>query len=117
MALPRQLILKPSRLRAECRPQTAPTSPGRSRWIAAVATDDFGFVYAAWSVNSDIFYSFSTDQGTTWSNPITVSFPVNGGHANLFPWIAADAYGHVGIVWFGDDRAGNSNDRATLEPG
>src|SRR6266704_2187896 len=90
---------------------------GAGNLFPALATDDFGFVYAAWSVNSDIFYSFSTDQGTTWSNPINVSFPVNGGHANLFPWIAADANGHVGIVWFGDDRAGNSNDRATLEPG
>jgi hypothetical protein len=90
---------------------------GAGNLFPALAVDDFGFVYAAWSVNSDIFYSFSTDQGTTWSSPINVSFPVNGGHANLFPWIAADANGHVGIVWFGDDRAGNSNDRATLEPG
>jgi len=90
---------------------------GAGNLFPALATDDFGFVYAAWSVNSDIFYSFSTDQGTTWSSPINVSFPVNGGHANLFPWIAADANGHVGIVWFGDDRAGNSNDRASLEPG
>jgi hypothetical protein len=90
---------------------------GAGNLFPALATDDFGFVYAAWSVNSDVFYSFSTDQGTTWSNPINVSSPINGGHANLFPWIAADANGHVGIVWFGDDRAGNSNDRATLEPG
>jgi len=90
---------------------------GAGNLFPALATDDFGFVYAVWSVNSDIFYSFSTDQGTTWSNPINVSSPINGGHANLFPWIAADANGHVGIVWFGDDRAGNSNDRATLEPG
>ena len=90
---------------------------GAGNLFPALATDDFGFVYAAWSVNSDIFYSFSTDQGTTWSSPLNVSFPVNGGHANLFPWIAADANGHVGIVWFGDDRAGNSNDRAALEPG
>ncbi|HXA04910.1 MAG TPA: post-COAP-1 domain-containing protein, partial [Bryobacteraceae bacterium] len=90
---------------------------GAGNLFPVLAVDDFGFVYAAWSVNSDIFYSFSTDQGTTWSSPINVSFPVNGGHANLFPWIAADANGHVGIVWFGDDRAGNSNDRASLEPG
>src|SRR6266478_483562 len=90
---------------------------GAGNLFPVLATDDFGFVYAVWSDNSNIFYSFSTDQGTTWSNPINVSFPVNGGHANLFPWIAADANGHVGIVWFGDDRAGNSNDRATLEPG
>ena len=90
---------------------------GAVNLFPALATDDLGFVYADWSDNSNVFYSFSADQGTTWSNPINVSFPVNGGHANLFPWIAADANGHVGIVWFGDDRAGNSNDRAALEPG
>jgi len=90
---------------------------GAVNLFPALAVDDFGFVYAIWSDNSNIFYSFSTNQGTTWSNPIDVSFTVNGGHANLFPWIAADANGHVGIVWFGDDRAGNSNDRAALEPG
>ncbi len=90
---------------------------GAVNLFPALATDDFGFVYAVWSDNSNVFYSFSANQGTTWSNPINVSFPVNGGHANLFPWIAADANGHVGIVWFGDDRAGNSNDRAALEPG
>ena len=90
---------------------------GAVNLFPALATDDFGFVYAVWLDNSNVFYSFSANQGTTWSNPINVSFPVNGGHANLFPWIAADANGHVGIVWFGDDRAGNSNNRATLEPG
>ena len=94
-----------------------PQNQGAGNLFPALATDDFGFVYAVWSDNSNVFYSFSTDQGTTWSNPINVSFPANGGHANLFPWIAADANGHVGIVWFGDDRAGNSNDRAALEPG
>ena len=90
---------------------------GAVNLFPALAVDDFGFVYAVWSDNSNVFYSFSTDQGTTWSNPINVSSGINGGHANLFPWIAADANGHVGIVWFGDDRAGNSNDRAALEPG
>src|SRR6266403_967539 len=90
---------------------------GAGNLFPALATDNFGFVYAVWSDNSNIFYSFSADQGTPWLTPINVSFPVHGGHANLFPWIAADANGHVGIVWFGDDRAGNSNDRAALEPG
>jgi hypothetical protein len=95
---------------------TGPVGSNAENIFPALAVDDFGFVYAVWSDNSNVFYSFSTDQGTTWSNPIKVSFPINGGHANVFPWVAADANGHVGIVWFGDDRAGNSNDRATLEP-
>jgi len=36
----------------------------------ALATDDFGFVYAVWSDNSNVFYSFSANQGTTWSNQL-----------------------------------------------
>ena len=101
---------------------TSPTgSPGATfgtnQVFPALAVDDFGFVYAAWSDNSNVLYSFSTDQGATWSSPLNVSLPINGGNANVFPWIAADANGHVGVVWFGDDRAGNSNDRAALEPG
>src|SRR5216684_2334901 len=45
---------------------------GAGNLFPALATDDFGFVYAVWSDNSNIFYSFSTDQGTTWSNPIKI---------------------------------------------
>ena len=64
----------------------------------ALAVDDLGFVYAVWSDNSNIYYSFSADQGTTWSNPpINVSFGINGGHANVFPWVAADANGSWGL--------------------
>src|SRR5205823_1301987 len=76
---------------------------GAGNLFPALATDDFGFVYAVWSDNSNIFYSFSTNQGTTWSNPMNVSFPVNGGHANVFPWIAADANGRR---WHGPHSPG-----------
>jgi hypothetical protein len=36
------------------------------------------------------------------------------GKANVFPWIAADANGHVVITWFGANLAGNSNDATAL---
>src|SRR5712691_4593606 len=90
---------------------------GAVNLFPALAVDDFGFVYAVWSDNSKIFFSSSSDQGTTWTTPTQVNSGTTIGNANVFPWIAADANGHVGIVWFGDDRAGNSNDRTTLEPG
>ncbi len=90
---------------------------GALNLFPALATDDFGFVYAVWSDNSKIYFSSSPDQGTTWTTPIQVNSGVTEGNSNVFPWVAADANGHVGIVWFGDDRPGNSNDRATLEPG
>src|SRR6266849_3083906 len=90
---------------------------GAVNLFPALAADDLGFVYAVWSDNSKILFSSSSDQGTTWKLPIQVNQTPTVGNANVFPWIAADANGHVGIVWFGDDQPGNSNDRTTLEPG
>src|SRR5437016_3789594 len=90
---------------------------GAVNLFPALAVDNFGFVYAVWSDNSKILFSASSDQGTTWTTPptqVNSSTPID--NANVFPWIAADANGHVGIVWFGDDRPGNSNDRAKLSP-
>jgi hypothetical protein len=83
----------------------------------AMAVDAFGNVYATWSDNTNIWYTFSTDLGTTWASPVVVNTGVTSGKANVFPWIDADANGHVGIVWLGADRVGNSNDRAVMEPG
>jgi hypothetical protein len=88
---------------------------GALNLFPALAVDDFGFVYAVWSDNSNILFSSSSNQGTTWTAPIQVNQTPTVGNANVFPWIAADAFGHVGIVWFGDDRMGNSN-AATLAP-
>src|SRR6266403_674648 len=90
---------------------------GAVNLFPALAVDDFGFVYAVWSDNSKILFSSSSDQGTTWTTPPTqVNSGTTIGNANVFPWIGADANGHVGIVWFGDDRPGNSNDRSMLSP-
>jgi len=33
----------------------------------------------------------------------------------VFPWVAADANGHVVVVWFGANLAGNSNDTTVME--
>jgi hypothetical protein len=40
----------------------------------------------------------------------------NLGKPNVFPWMAADGNGHVGIAWFGGDRAGDSNNPAIHAP-
>ncbi len=90
---------------------------GANNIFPALAVDGLGFVYAAWSDNSNIFFSSSADQGATWTSPFLVNQGATVGMANVFPWVAADADGHVGIVWFGADRAGNSNDRTVMEPG
>src|SRR4029077_7364146 len=95
----------------------ATTPSSIAQIFPALAVDAFGYLYAVWSDNSGIFYTYSTDIGTTWATPIQVNQGSTAGNANVFPWIDADANGHVGIVWFGGDRPGNSNDAAIHEPG
>src|SRR5205823_13451286 len=71
---------------------------------------NFGNVYATWSDNSDIYYSYSVTHGTRWSPVIKLTQNTSqAGKSNLFPWIAADANGHVAVAWYGADQAGNSN--------
>jgi len=98
---------------------SALSSPGATNGTAnlfpALATDDLGFVYAVWSDNTNILYSSSSDQGTTWTTPVRVNSGATVGKANVFPWVAADANGHVVVVWLGDNLVGNSNDRTVLE--
>ena len=89
---------------------------GLNQIFPAVAVDGFGYVYAVWSDNSNIFFSSSNNLGTTWrTTPIRVNQGNTVGKANVFPWVAADAYGHVAVVWLGANLVGNSNDRSVME--
>src|SRR4029077_16664749 len=89
---------------------TCPSGAGLGNLFPALAVDDFGYVYAVWSDNRDIYYSFSHTLGTRWSPAIRVTQNTSqAGKSNVFPWVAADANGHVAIAWYGADVAGNSN--------
>jgi hypothetical protein len=89
---------------------------GLAQIFPAMAVDNFGYLYAVWSDNSNIFFSSSNDLGTTWrTSPIQVNQGTTLGKANVFPWIAADANGHVVVTWFGANLAGNSNDATAFE--
>src|SRR5207302_523393 len=61
----------------------------------ALAVDNFGNVYTVWSDNQNIFLSSSSDLGNTWSSPVRVNGDGTARKSNVFPWVAADAYGHV----------------------
>jgi hypothetical protein len=52
-------------------------------------------------------YSFSTNEGTTWSTPITI--PTPGLHNNVFAWIAAGDDGRVDIAWYGTPTRADPN--------
>jgi hypothetical protein len=94
---------------------TCPSGYGLENLFPALAVDNFGFLYAVWSDNTNIYYSYSKAQGTSWSPAINVTQNTSqAGKSNLYPWVAADANGHVAIAWYGADRAGNSNDTAGM---
>ena len=89
---------------------TCPSGAGLGNLFPGLAVDNFGYVYATWSDNSDVYYSFSSNHGTRWSPAIKVTQNTSqAGKSNVYPWIAADANGHVAIAWYGADQAGNSN--------
>src|SRR6202163_2144872 len=89
---------------------TCPSGAGLGNLFPGLAVDNFGYIYAAWSDNTDVYYSFSTNHGPRWSPATKVTRNTSqAGKSNVFPWIAADGNGHVAIAWYGADQAGNSN--------
>ena len=64
-----------------------------------VSVDKAGNVYSVYSDNHNIFYSFSTNHGTTWSAPVQVNHGAS--KTAIFPWSVANNAGHIDIVWYG----------------
>ena len=75
-----------------------------------MAIDAAGNLYAVWEQapvdnagniigDTVLKYSHSTNEGTTWSTPITI--PTPGLHNNVFAWTSAGANGRVDIAWYG----------------
>ncbi len=95
---------------------TQATGVSAANLFPSLAVDKMGYLYAVWSDNTNILLSVSSDSGSTWSAPRTVNSGATVGNSNVFPWVDADANGHVVIAWFGADRAGNSNDTTVMEP-
>jgi hypothetical protein len=89
---------------------------GGNNIFPALAVDNFGYVYTVWSDNQNIFLSSSSDLGDTWTSPVRVNMDGTVGKSNVFPWVAADANGHVVVTWLGSSIAGNSNDVAAMQP-
>lgn len=61
--------------------------------------DQAGTVYAVYSDNHNLFYSYSTDQGSTWSAPMQVNQPPSA--TAVMPWSVACGPGQLDIVWYG----------------
>src|SRR5260221_383577 len=64
-----------------------------------VSIDKAGNVYSVFSDNHNIYYSFSTNQGTSWTGPFQVNKPPSA--TAIYPWSVANGAGHLDIVWYG----------------
>jgi len=83
-----------------------------------MAIDKAGNLYAVWeqapvngsgqiSGDTVLKFSFSTDEGNTWSPSITI--PTPGLHNNVFAWPAAGDDGRVDIAFFGTPAIADPN--------
>ncbi len=62
-----------------------------------IAVDRAGNVYAVYSDDKSVFYSFSTDRGQSWHGPYQVS---KAGETAIFPWTTAGDAGKIDIVYY-----------------
>jgi hypothetical protein len=89
-----------------------------------LAIDNAGNLYVVWEQapvsgsvltgDVELKFSYSTDQGNTWSAPMTIDTsgsPVGALHQNVFAWINAGDDGRVNIAWYGtpDTPSGGNN--------
>ena len=89
---------------------------GGNNIFPALAVDNFGYVYTVWSDNQSVFLSSSSDLGNTWTSPVRVNQDGTVSKSNVFPWVAADANGHVVVTWLASSLTGNSNNVAAMQP-
>ncbi len=75
-----------------------------------LAIDKAGNLYAVWEQapydataqhagNTSLMYSYSTNEGNTWSAPVQI--PTPGLANNVYAWAAAGDDGRVDIAWYG----------------
>jgi hypothetical protein len=88
---------------------TAPPGTSLGNIFPALAVDPVnGNLYAVWSDGHSVALASSSDQGATWSAPMTVSSaPAN---TAVLPWVAA-YNGTVDVVYYGTSAASD------LDPG
>jgi hypothetical protein len=103
-------VFKPSGLTATC---SGDVTTGQD--FAVLAVDRAGGLYAVWSQApastsgavsgpSHIYYSYSGDNGKTWTPKQQVDGQSKT-NVDVFPWIAPGDPGRIDIVWYGTNQA------------
>jgi hypothetical protein len=70
-----------------------------------LAVDSAGNIYAVYSDDKAVFYSFSTDHGQTWHGPYQVS---KSGETAIYPWTTAGDAGKIDVVYYKTPFQANS---------
>lgn len=77
------------------------------------AVDSTGTLYVAWDQlhhgQRDVFFASSRDHGESWRGPWNVSALIGPRRTTLFPAIAAEGRGHVGLAFYGTPRTVDNN--------
>lgn len=75
------------------------TSTSYGHQFVNVSVDKAGNVYSVYSDNHNLYYSFSTNHGQTWSGP----YQINKSPSNtaIEPWSVAGDAGKLDVVWYG----------------
>jgi uncharacterized repeat protein (TIGR01451 family) len=87
-------------------PSPLPGGGFRDNSFPTMAVDqNTGYVYVAWSDSrngdADIYFTRSTDGGTTWSTPLRLNDdPQHNGAHQFFPWMDVAPNGNLYIGWF-----------------
>src|SRR6185437_1027209 len=61
--------------------------------------DKAGTVYVVYTDNHNLFYSFSSDGGRTWTGPIQINQSPSA--TAVMPWSVACGAGELDVVWYG----------------
>lgn len=64
-----------------------------------VSVDRAGTVYAVYSDDHNLDYSYSTDHGVTWAGPFRINQAPSA--TAIMPWSAACDPGELDVVWYG----------------
>lgn len=81
----------------------------------AVAIDEANTIYASWQSGGLHYFSYSADEGKTWSAPLLITPP--DVTATEFNAIAAGKPGHVAIAYIGSTVEGGYEGKGTGNPG
>ncbi|HEV3469007.1 MAG TPA: discoidin domain-containing protein, partial [Pyrinomonadaceae bacterium] len=95
-----------------CKQAGPPAGAANLFFVVKVADDGTpnGTAYVTYSDGRSIFYSYSTDKGSSWSPAVRVSDGPETRTA-LMPWVETGPVpGTLGFVWYGTDHAVNNND-------